>query len=92
MYAADRLEGSLSFTQLLNMDLDAVEEEEEEEEEPPPKPAPAGRSGAHVGPNGITEVPTRPRTRRGMPAAAATAQASPAAQPVQASQVTSPHA
>lgn len=55
------------------MDLDALsdEEEEEEEEEPPPKPARSGRApaSAHAGPDGIAEVPTRPRTRRGVPAA-----------------------
>lgn len=86
--AADLLEGSLSFTQLLNMDLDALEDEEEEEEEPPPKPATTGRSGGHAGPDGIAEVPTRPRTRRGVPPAAASSVPSPAARTVQASQVT----
>ena len=85
MSAAHQLDGSLSFTQLLNMDLDALEEEEEEEEEPPPKPAGGGRAagGGHAGPNGIAEVPTRPRTRRGIPAAAA----SPAARTTPANQV-----
>lgn len=56
------------------MDLDALsEEEEEEEDEPPPKPARSGRApaSAHAGPDGIAEVPTRPRTRRGVPAAVA---------------------
>ena len=79
LLAAHQLDGSLSFTQLLNMDLDALEEVEEEEEEPPPKPA----GGGHAGPNGIAEVPTRPRTRRGIPAAAA----SPAPRTTPANQV-----
>ena len=52
------------------MDLDTLEEEEEEAPAPPAAPGAAPGTGRAV-PSGVVGVPvtTRPRTRRGVPAA-----------------------